>query len=46
MGCDHASTERIDLAAGSRDAHLDAFDEWIDVLRGWLFPVGDRAATC
>jgi pimeloyl-ACP methyl ester carboxylesterase len=26
-------TDRIDLAGGSHDAHLDAFDEWIDVLR-------------
>ena len=29
-------TDRIDLAGGSHDAHLDAFDEWIDVLRHWL----------
>lgn len=37
------STDRIDLAAGSHDAHLDAFDEWISALRGWLLPFGDRA---
>lgn len=29
-------TCRVDLASGSHDAHLDAFDEWIDALRGWL----------
>ncbi|GAA2529050.1 alpha/beta hydrolase [Microbacterium mitrae] len=29
-------TQRVDLAAGSHDAHLDAFDEWVDVLRRWL----------
>lgn len=29
-------TDRVDLAGGSHDAHLDAFDEWIDVLRRWL----------
>ncbi|WP_156954028.1 hypothetical protein [Brachybacterium phenoliresistens] len=26
-------TDRTDLGRGGRDAHLDAFDEWIDVLR-------------
>ncbi|WP_435735336.1 alpha/beta hydrolase [Cellulosimicrobium sp. PMB13] len=30
------ATDRIDLSAGSHDAHLDAFDEWISVLRRWL----------
>lgn len=29
-------TDRIDLDGGSHDAHLDAFDEWIDVLSRWL----------
>jgi hypothetical protein len=29
-------TSRVDLAGGSHDAHLDAFDEWIAVLRSWL----------
>lgn len=29
-------TARVDLAGGSHDAHLDAFDEWISVLRHWL----------
>lgn len=29
-------TKRVDLDGGSHDAHLDAFDEWIDVLRRWL----------
>lgn len=32
------ATQRVDLAGGSHDAHLDAFDEWGDVLRGWLVP--------
>ena len=27
---------RVDLMGGSHDAHLDAFDEWIEVLRRWL----------
>jgi len=30
------ATVRIDLSAGGHDAHLDAFDEWIDTLRGAL----------
>jgi pimeloyl-ACP methyl ester carboxylesterase len=30
------ATERIDLREGTHDAHLDAFDAWIQVLRGWL----------
>lgn len=30
------STVRVDLSGGSHDAHLDAFDEWIDVLTRWL----------
>ena len=29
-------TNRVDLDSGSHDAHLDAFDEWIHVLRRWL----------
>lgn len=29
-------TDRVDLAGGSHDAHLDDFDEWIDVLCLWL----------
>lgn len=29
-------TDRINLTGGSHDAHLDARDEWIDVLRRWL----------
>ncbi|HZX01282.1 hypothetical protein [Kribbella sp.] len=29
-------TERAVIASGSHDAHLDAFDRWIDVLRGYL----------
>ena len=29
-------TDRADFAGGSHDAHLDAFDEWIDALRRWL----------
>lgn len=29
-------TNRVDLDGGSHDAHLDAFDEWIDVLSRWL----------
>ncbi|MFB7251908.1 alpha/beta fold hydrolase [Microbacterium sp. NPDC056234] len=30
------ATRRIDLQGGSHDAHLDAFDEWVGVLRAWL----------
>lgn len=30
------STVRVDLGGGSHDAHLDAFDEWTDVLTRWL----------
>lgn len=37
------ATARVDLAGGSHDAHLDAFDEWVDVLRAWLVPVTDVA---
>lgn len=40
------STQRIDLAAGSHDAHLDAFGEWIDALCGWLLPLGGRTGNC
>lgn len=29
-------TDRTDLDGGSHDAHLDAFDEWVTVLRAWL----------
>ncbi|TCC29029.1 alpha/beta hydrolase [Kribbella speibonae] len=29
-------TRRADIAGGSHDAHLDAFDRWIEVLRGYL----------
>lgn len=29
-------TARADLAGGSHDAHLDAFQEWIAVLKKWL----------
>lgn len=38
------SSEMVDLAAGSHDAHLDAFDEWIGALREWL-PVNTDGAT-
>lgn len=34
-------TKRVDLAGGSHDAHLDAFDDWVGVLREWLIR-GDR----
>ena len=30
------TVDRADLTGGSHDAHLDAFDEWATVLRGWL----------
>lgn len=30
------ATGRVDLVGGSHDAHLDAFDEWVGVLREWL----------
>lgn len=29
-------TCRVDLAGGSHDAHLDAFDQWVQTLRDWL----------
>lgn len=29
-------TDRYDLSTGGHDAHLDAFPEWVDVLREWL----------
>lgn len=31
-----SQTDRIGLDGGSHDAHLDAFDMWIDVLKRWL----------
>lgn len=34
--CRRPATRRVDLAGGSHDAHLDAFDEWVAALRGWL----------
>lgn len=41
------ATDRMDMSAGSHDAHLDAFDEWIDVLRRWLLSaMEDAAARC
>ena len=36
-----SQTDRIDLDGGSHDAHLDAFDMWIDALSRWL----DRQRT-
>ncbi|TLM87703.1 alpha/beta fold hydrolase [Pseudarthrobacter sp. NamE5] len=30
--------QRVDLAGGSHDSHLDAFDSWIAALRGFLLP--------
>jgi pimeloyl-ACP methyl ester carboxylesterase len=30
------ATDRVDLVGGSHDAHLDAFDLWVEVLRAWL----------
>ena len=30
------ATRRVDLGGGSHDAHLDAFDEWVTVIRAWL----------
>ncbi|MDQ0664516.1 hypothetical protein QFZ35_003014 [Arthrobacter ulcerisalmonis] len=27
---------RIDLARGSHDAHLDAFEQWMEALTGFL----------
>lgn len=30
------ATRRADLPAGSHDAHLDAFDPWIEILRSYL----------
>lgn len=37
------ATHRADLSSGSHDAHLDAFEEWAGVLRGWL--LGNESAT-
>lgn len=31
-----SQTDRIDLDGGSHDAHLDAFEMWIDALSRWL----------
>ncbi|MDR4533086.1 alpha/beta hydrolase [Glutamicibacter sp. PS] len=30
------ATEVIELAGGTHDAHLDAFDEWMHALRAWV----------
>ncbi len=38
MHVKEAATDRVDLASGSHDAHLDAFDEWVNALRLWLLP--------
>lgn len=40
------ATQRVDLAGGSHDAHLDAVDEWVDALRRSLVHTGsvDRAS--
>ncbi|MDS2173829.1 alpha/beta hydrolase [Nesterenkonia sp. CL21] len=38
-------THRVDLSAGSHDAHLDAFDEWIGALRGWLLSDAEASAA-
>jgi pimeloyl-ACP methyl ester carboxylesterase len=39
------ATARVDLPGASHDAHLDAFDTWIEVLRSYLSqPVSGRAA--
>lgn len=37
-------TDRVDLAGGTHDAHLDAFDEWVAVLRRWLSRDQDRVS--
>ncbi len=29
-------TDYVVLSGGGHDAHLDAFDEWVGVLRAWL----------
>ena len=39
-----SQTDRIDLDGGSHDAHLDAFDMWIDALSRWLDRQGTDAA--
>lgn len=39
------ATRRIDLRGGSHDAHLDAFDEWISVLRAWLLSPAQRVPS-
>lgn len=39
------ATARVDLPGASHDAHLDAFDTWIEVLRSYLSrPVSGREA--
>lgn len=35
-------TDRIDLDQGGHDAHLDATDQWFEVLRRWLLGHDDR----
>lgn len=39
------ATERHDLSGGSHDAHLDAVDEWMSVLRGWLLSGSEGVAS-
>lgn len=38
-------TDRIDLGAGSHDAHLDAFEAWVEALQAWLGRGGPPSAT-
>lgn len=39
------ATDRVDLHGGSHDAHLDAAEEWIAVLRDWLGASGPGLAS-
>jgi alpha-beta hydrolase superfamily lysophospholipase len=34
------NVSRVDLPGASHDAHLDAFDDWVHALRGFLDPAG------
>lgn len=38
-------TDRVDLDAGSHDAHLDAFASWVDALQRWLARQGRSSSA-
>lgn len=39
------ATQRVDPEGVSHDAHLDAFDEWVDALRRWLVSTKSAAGV-